>query len=271
MTTPPTLVAHECAVTDRVTPRTDEAAARELLAPYIAGNLIAWDDKTAPRMWDFCEVAGDRSHASTVEITRAADRPRLEFEIWLREAGTVWDVPGLGSSWWVLLRVATNPHKVVRAAVCDLLREFAGLGLDSVTDNGFKPWRDALKAHGIQALLRRTGDVDVVHVSTMGQFWTGSYHVADRLRDEAEANRQKLSDAPGPRQLFVWIDWSELPATFEMRDHPDAVPVELPAWVDIAWAACGEWSHDQAILWRAVNGEPWTVVRPYVPPENTMG
>lgn len=256
------MTIHVCRAADRAVPRTDEGDARDLLDPYVSGSLFVYDDGSEDRMWDFCLVDDNGGHAATVEVTRTASQAQIEFEHRLDETGRIWDLPGIGSSWSVLLPETTNPHKVDQTALFEMLCEFTNLGLQRVTDSDLKPRRDGLQNQGIRALIRRTGaDVDQAHIYMMDRGWTGSHNVADHLFAEAEANKRKLADAPTPRMLFVWIDWSDQAATFEMADPPGDLPNKLPDWVDVAWAACGEWSLDRVALWRTVNGEPWEAVQ----------
>jgi hypothetical protein len=94
----------------------------------------------------------------------------------------------------------------------------------------------------------------------MSQWWTGDHHVAQSVLDEAVKNELKLREAPAPRYLLVWIEFEDIASTFEItKDGPPEKPVALPEFVDVAWAATG--FADNAALWRAEDGMPWTVAQ----------
>lgn len=254
-------MTHLCPTKDKGTLREEEEDARTILAPLVDGAPVAWDDGTEDRMWDLCLVGDRGDHAATVEVTRSANQETLEFHIRLERAGEVWEAPGLDPGWTVLLSVSTNPLKVDRNALAEMLADAAADGIEKIVVHGFKLWRDRLEKLGVHAAWQRRGDAGAIFVSRTSDWWTGRGHVAGHVSAEADANATKLQAAPGPRHLFVWIDWSDIPATFDMREAPDGDPLTLPEWVDVAWAACGEWSLDQTILWRGVDGKPWELIR----------
>jgi hypothetical protein len=227
-------------------------------------RIIVWDDQSASRMWDFCLVDGARMHGGSLEVTRHTDPGRRKFQLALEKYGLTWDASEhLTSNWMVQLRHSVQLNSEAnRRRVFDFLAALERAGVDRVVG------RTSTEAHdaGIYVAVRRTdtprGSISVL---SEGAGWFGDGYVAKGVIEEAEGNRDKLMAAPPPRHLFVWIDWAALAATFEMTDgrEPPTDPVDLPDYVDVAWAACGEANLEGAALWHVERGRPWTVVRPF--------
>lgn len=134
--------------------------------------------------------------------------------------------------------------------------------MDRITEYSTKAIRDLVQEVGVNSAWPRPicCDRPSIHLQTMSQWWTGDHHVAQSVLDEAVKNELKLREAPAPRYLLVWIEFEDIASTFEItKDGPPEKPVALPEFVDVAWAATG--FADNAALWRAEDGMPWTVAQ----------
>jgi hypothetical protein len=227
-------------------------------------RIVVWDDGSSERMWDFCLVDDSGMHRGSMEVTRYTDPERRAFAIELLKRGQIWEAPQhVTGSWVVQLRPSFQlKSESGRARLFELLKTADREGLDRISGSRS---HDALKL-GVFVALRLDGPGGSIRVLGAGEGWFGDDHVARGAIQEAQANREKLMASPAPRHLFVWIDWAALAAMFEMTDRmpPPEYPVDLPDYVDVAWAACGEADVSGAALWRAERGMPWTMVRPFM-------
>ena len=256
---------HECPAGDRTTPDKTEEIARTVLEPHLGGRLVVWDDNSEPMMWDFCLVGEDGDHLASVEITRSTDQALKEFDIRLDKTGDVWDAPqGLEDCWTVILHKDVSPFKVDRATLDELLLLGQEAGGQWLTSDSPRPLRDLVNQIGlVGALPRHTCDNGPsIHIDLMNQYVTGGNHVSQSLITEAGNNEEKLKAAIPPRHLLIWIEKEDLGAALEVAEKAaPGEPVVLPDFVEVGWAAAGY--GDNVALWRAEQGQPWTVIQPY--------
>lgn len=238
------------------------------MQPHFPGELVCWDDNSEPRMWDFCGV-DQGEHVATVEVTVSTDEDLMRFQNQVDvTGGSAWDVPDgpLRNGWLVNLAHDVRVTKFDREALFHLLRSAEEHGVDHLFWAKSDELSVAAKELGVRSALPwRGGDSTKVIVSYESPSWMGGDNVIDSVLREAGRNADKMQDAPGPRHLFVWIDFLDFPAAFEMREPPSESPLPLPDFVDVAWAGCRAFSVDQPALWTAGRNEPWQVLQTSAP------
>lgn len=268
--------SHVCPQHDRGEPRPEEETARVALSSVIPERIVAYDDRSEDRMWDFCLVDAEGAHAGALEVTAHVNRDLLEFNIaHERDGDDRLPPPFVRSSWCLYLEHDTRIKRLPWGQVYELLREAeargdggVGMGQSTALDV-----RMRLQALGIRRAIPWDNDPDprIVRVMPASSGWWGEHvdQVTAAAIAEVIANERKLKDAPGPRHLFVWIDGTALPAYFGMRAdgaflQSDVAQV-LPSFLDAVWVACGDQREpERTALWRIDRERmQWDVVRPF--------
>ena len=236
-----------------------------MLSPLLDGELVAWDDNSQPRMWDFCLVGKDRGHRASVEVTRNTKQSLKALNEQLLQTGVHWKAPRwLVRRWAVQLEHSAQPRRV-RSAIFEVLKQAEDGGHSHIGSRYGMPMHQEAQALGIWSAI----DIGVrngkVYVTAGPSGWWGDHgHVTKGLLLEAERNEQKLRAAPPPRHLAIWVDAAAVAATIEITERgPARDPVELPPYVDVAWALCGEADLGRAAIWRVENHLAWTVLREF--------
>lgn len=216
-------------------------------------------------MWDFCLVGTAGEHIGSLEVTRHTDPDLRAFSEDLYSQGSVREAPDyLQSSWIVQLEAWVRPKRFKNEKLFEILLDAERLNVEHLLPRYGYVLSEQTKALGVHYAHRSTLPRGKIFVTGPSTGWFGEGHVSRGVVDEAAANAAKLQDAPVPRHLYVWIDYAAIPAMTEMTMRgPGPDPVQLPSFVDVAWAACGEANLGGAALWRATRGHAWEVLREF--------
>lgn len=168
----------------------------------------------------------------------------------------------MAARWAVQFEHTARPKRI-QTKIFRLLERAELAGYSQIGSRYGMPMHNEARALGIWSAIDIGDRNGKVYVVPGPSGWWGDHgHVTDGLLVEAERNEEKLRSAPAPRHLVIWVDYAAIAATIEMTERgPSQDPVQLPSYVDVAWALCGEADLNGVAIWRAEDGQTWSVLR----------
>lgn len=247
-----------CSGGDLREPRREEAIARNLVTPYIDGELVSIED---PPDFALCR---DDTIVGWAEVTTAVDGERLALENWIAKNDFSFTCNDLTHDWNIIPHKTARLDRLERETLVDLLVDWES---NNSEERGFiDTWQHPpLVAQMLDVRIEWLQYMPPLHeeptVSIVVPGYGGSVGpslINDLAVDKASKKVAALTGRDGERHLIVLVN-HDYPTAVGLAltdtDVPDELP-ELPSEITDVWL-----SAIKSLLWHySVRDKTWRVI-----------